>query len=248
MITYMTRILITGSADGLGQLAAKTLVAQGHEVVLHARNEKRGRDAMDKVPGAKAVVTGDLTSTDETVLLAEKVNALGKFDAIIHNAGVYNASSKELFAVNTLAPYILTCLIYKPKRLIYLSSGMHQGGQAKLDSFTTNIGRITYSDTKLHVLILCKAVARQWTDVYANTVNPGWVPTKMGGRGAPDDLKKGYETQVWLATSNDEKAKVSGRYFFHQKEVRSNPAADDLLLQDKFLTACKDITGISFRH
>ena len=244
----MASIFITGSADGLGQLAAKTLIGQGHEVVLHARNEKRGRDALDKVPNAKGVVTADLSSTDETIALAKKANELGKFDAIIHNAGVYNVSGKELFAVNTLAPYILTCLIHKPKRLIYLSSGMHQGGQSKLDGFKTNTSRITYSDTKLHVLILCKAVARLWTDVYANTVNPGWVPTKMGGRGAPDDLQKGYETQVWLATSNDEKAKVSGRYFFQQKEMRSNPAADDVLLQDKFLTACKDITGISFRH
>src|SRR6185295_18655888 len=118
--------------------------------------------------------------------------ALGKFDAVIHNAGVYQASSKLIFTVNTLAPYILTCLIQKPKRLIYLSSGMHQRGYPKFENFKT--GKINYSDSKLHVMLLCMAVARRWPDVYANSVNPGWVPTKMGGRGAPDDIHKGYET------------------------------------------------------
>jgi NAD(P)-dependent dehydrogenase (short-subunit alcohol dehydrogenase family) len=157
-------------------------------------------------------------------------------------------SAKELFAVNTLAPYILTCLVQKPKRLIYLSSDMHQGGRAKLESFKSDVSRLTYSDTKLHVLLLCKAVARQWPDVYANALNPGWVPTKMGGRGAPDDLQKGYETQMWLAVSKDEKAKVSGRYFFHQKEQHYNPEADDVVLQERFLNLCKEITGVSFPH
>jgi NAD(P)-dependent dehydrogenase (short-subunit alcohol dehydrogenase family) len=241
----MARIFITGSADGLGQLAAKELIAQGHQVVLHARNAKRGSEALAKVPGAETVVTADLTGIDETIQLSEKVNASGRFDTVIHNAGVYTAPPKELFAVNTLAPYILTCLIQKPKRLIYLSSGMHKYGQLKLQNFTTDISGINYSDTKLHVLILCKAVARKWPDVYANAVNPGWVPTKMGGRGAPDDLKKGYETQVWLATGNDEKAKVSGYYFLHQKQIRSNPEADDVQLQERFVNRCKEVTGIS---
>ena len=121
----MSRIFITGSADGLGQLSAKLLVENGHNVLLHARNSKRGDDAMKKVPGAKNVVIGDLSSIKETIKLADQVNALGAFDAVIHNAGVYRASAKEIFSVNTLAPYILTCLIQKPKRLIYLSSGIH---------------------------------------------------------------------------------------------------------------------------
>ena len=94
--------------------------------------------------------------------------------------------------------------------------------------------------------MLCKAVARKWSAVYANTLDPGWVPTKMGGQGAPDDLQKGYETQVWLAVSNDEKAKVSGRFFYHQKESRYNLEADDVLLQERFLDLCKEITGVSF--
>ena len=123
---------------------------------------------------------------------------------------------------------------------------MHLQGRSKLESFKTEISRIAYSDSKLHVLMLCLAVARKWPQVYANALDPGWVSTKMGGQGAPDDLQKGYETQVWLAISNDEKAKVSGRFFYHQNESRHNPEADDVMLQERFLNLCKEITGVSF--
>lgn len=242
----MARIFITGSADGLGQLSAKSLTDQGHEVVLHARNSERGSYANQKVPGAKQVISGDLSDIDETKNVASKANALGRFDAVIHNAGVYQAPSKEIFMVNTIAPYILTCLMHKPKRLIYLSSGMHLQGSANLEDFKKDRPRISYSDSKLHVLMLCLAVARKWPDVYANSVDPGWVPTKMGGRGAPDDLQKGYETQTWLAVSDDNGAKVSGRYFHHQTEKHFNSQASDEVLQGRFLDLCRDITGIPF--
>jgi NAD(P)-dependent dehydrogenase (short-subunit alcohol dehydrogenase family) len=240
----MARIFITGSADGLGQLTAKTLINEGHTVVLHARNAERARDAIKKNPKAENVLTGDLSDREETIQLAHQANESGAFDAVIHNAGVYQVPGQQIFSVNTIAPYILTCLIKKPKRLIYLSSGMHQSGQLNLEKL--NSGSISYSDSKLHVLLLCKSVARKWPNVYANAVDPGWVPTKMGGRGAPDDLQKGYETQVWLAVSNEEKAKVSGQYFFHQQERRSNPEADDVEAQKKFLDVCGKITGIKF--
>jgi NAD(P)-dependent dehydrogenase (short-subunit alcohol dehydrogenase family) len=242
----MARVFITGSADGLGQLAAKALIAQGHQVVLHARNETRGQQAMAQVRGAEGVLTADLAIIDDTKELAAKVNALGSFNAVIHNAGVYQDSAEQIFAVNTLAPYILTCLIHRPERLIYLSSGMHMQGHFRPESFKARVGRITYSDSKLHVLMLAKAAARRWTDVYSNAVDPGWVPTKMGGRGAPDDLQKGYETQVWLSTSNDTKAMVSGNYFHHQKVTHHNPEADDVRLQEKFLSLCEELTGVSF--
>jgi NAD(P)-dependent dehydrogenase (short-subunit alcohol dehydrogenase family) len=133
----------------------------------------------------------------------------------------------------------------KPERLIYLSSGMHLQGHAKLNYLTTGVSRVTYSDTKLHVVLLAMAVARKWPGVYSNAVTPGWVPTKMGGRGAPDDLKKGYETQVWLATSDDEQAKVSGQYFFHKNISGHNPEADDVLLQDRFLEVCGEISHMA---
>jgi NAD(P)-dependent dehydrogenase (short-subunit alcohol dehydrogenase family) len=242
----MARVFITGSADGLGQMSARLLIERGNQVVLHARNTARGRDAIKKVPGAERVLIADLSNIEETKDLAVQANKSGSFDVVIHNAGVYQTSGKEIFAVNTLAPFILTSLIQQPNRLIYLSSGMHLSGRPNIENFTSNVDRISYADSKLHVMMLALAVARNWPRVYSNAVDPGWVPTKMGGRNAPDDLQKGYETQCWLAVSNDEKAKVSGRYFHHKKERSYNPAADDETLQERFLKICEQITGVAF--
>jgi NAD(P)-dependent dehydrogenase (short-subunit alcohol dehydrogenase family) len=242
----LMRIFITGSSDGLGQLAAKALIAEGHAVVLHARSEARGAEALKAVPGAETVLTADLANLDQTIELAAKVNALRPFDAVIHNAGVYQTTGEQIFAVNTLAPYVLTVLIHRPQRLVYLSSGMHRGGRAKLDKFVDGVSQITYSDSKLHVVMLAKAVARRWPQVYSNALDPGWVPTKMGGKGAPDDLQKGFETQTWLAASDDPASKVTGQYFHHKKQQTPNPEADDVQSQERFLTLCAQITGIGF--
>jgi len=242
----MARIFITGSSDGLGLLSAKLLISQGHQVILHARNSDRGHQTLNKVPGAEKVLIADLSGMEETIGLAEEVNALGRFDAVIHNAGVYREPNKLIFAVNSLAPYILTCLIQQPERLIYLSSGMHLQGNPDMKNISYDRRECSYSDSKLHVVLLSMAVARKWPDVYANAVNPGWVPTRMGGPGAPDDLEKGYQTQTWLAVSNDEQAKVSGRYFFHRKEANYLPLAGDIRKQDEFLALCEQISGVRF--
>lgn len=241
----MARIFITGSADGLGQMAAKQLIGEGHQVVLHARNRERGEQALAAAPAAEKVLIADLSDMDATKQLAGEVNALGNFDAIIHNAGVYQSSRKLILAVNSLAPYLLTCLIQPPKRLVYLSSGMHLQGNPGLQHLFAEKG-VGYADSKLHVLLLSMAVARKWGGVYANAVDPGWVPTKMGGASAPDNLQEGIETQTWLAVSQDEKARVSGHYFYHQEKAAHLPIADDVVIQDKFLQLCHDITGVSF--
>jgi len=241
----MSRIFITGSADGLGLLAAQLLISQGHKVVLHARNTERGNHALLKAPGTETVLTADLSLMEETKRLAEEANASGTFDAVIHNAGVYRVSNPVTFAVNSLAPYILTCLMNRPQRLIYLSSGLHMQGKQEISMTAFREGKYNYGDTKLHVILLAKAISRKWPGVFANAVNPGWVPTKMGGAFAPDDLLKGAETQAWLAVSDDKEAKVTGRYFFHKREKNYLPVADNVELQDKFLELCREITGVN---
>lgn len=240
----MAKVFITGSADGLGQMAAALLVKEGHEVTLHARDKQRGKDAIAAVPGAKNVLIADLSVIEEMKDLAQQANALGRFDAIIHNAGVYDVSRDVITKVNTLAPYVLTCMITMPARLVYLSSSNHLGGSPNLENIAT--GKVTYSDSKLHDVILAMAVARKFPEVYSNAVDPGWVATKMGGANAPDDLQKGFETQVWLAVSNDAKALVTGKYFHHKKESRHRSEADDVDVQEKFLAACGKVTGVSF--
>ena len=209
----MTKVLITGSNDGLGFLAAKRCVEEGAQVFLHARSQEKLDKAVAQIPGITGGFVADLSDIRQVQKLADQLNNGGPFDAIIHNAGVYQSSSEELFKVNVLAPYLLTINVTLPKRLIYLSSQMHKGG-----SFPKSINQITYSDSKLWLTMLMAKFSMQFPECYVNAVDPGWVPTKMGGKGAPDDLRQGAETQVWLATSNEPDALVTGKYFYHKKE------------------------------
>jgi NAD(P)-dependent dehydrogenase (short-subunit alcohol dehydrogenase family) len=255
----MSRVFITGSSDGLGQLAAELLVRGGHQVVLHGRNEKRAEEALASLPEAETALVADLSSIKETVRLAEQVNQLGDFDAVIHNAGVgYRESvrvqtvdnNSQLFVVNSLAPYILTCLIKRPKRLIYISSGLHRSGDPSLKDLNWVERRWNgfnaYADSKLYDVILAFTAARKWGGVFSNALEPGWVATKMGGPAAPDDLEQGPQTQVWLATSEEPAALVSGKYFFHKQLQTYHPAAADKDTQEKFLAECNRISGIPF--
>lgn len=252
------RVFITGSADGLGLMAGRLLAGQGHSVVLHARNQLRARDAKASLPQAEAVVMGDVSTIAAMVSVAEQVNALGDFDAVIHNAAIgYQEQKKvvtadglpELFAVNSLAPYVLTALIRRPARLIYLSSGLHKEGDDSLGDLVWErrrwSGYQAYCDSKLHDVLLAFAVARGWKDVLSNAVDPGWVATKMGGANAPDDLTKGSVTQAWLAVSTDPAAMVNGGYFYHQKPREVHAAARRVEVQEKFLSECARLSGIA---
>jgi NAD(P)-dependent dehydrogenase (short-subunit alcohol dehydrogenase family) len=254
---FMARIFITGSSDGLGLTAARLLVEQGHKVVLHARSQQRADEAQNKLPAAESVVVGDLTSITQTRHVADQVNKLGTFDAVIHNAGIGYREPKRivtedglshLLAVNTIAPYILTALITRPKRLVYLSSILHQDGDPSLKDLTWAdrpwLGRQAYCDTKLHDVLLAFAIARRWPSVLSNALEPGWVATKMGGSGATDDLDQAHRTQVWLAVSDDPAASVSGEYFYHMEKRDPLPAARDVSIQDRLLDFCSHVTGM----
>ena len=253
----MARIFITGSADGLGQLAARQLVRQGHQVVLHARSPERAKEAQAAVPLAEAAVHGDLSTLAGMHQVAAQANQFGRFDAVIHNAGIYQVPRlvptadglPPLLAVNSLAPYVLTCLIERPSRLVYLSSSMHRQGDASLHDLTwqqrpwnTNQA---YCYSKLHDLLLANAVARQWPAVMANAVDPGWVPTKMGGAGAPDNLAEGARTQAWLAAGDDPAATLTGQYLYHQRPSAAHPQAADPAVQEHFLAECARLTGVT---
>jgi NAD(P)-dependent dehydrogenase (short-subunit alcohol dehydrogenase family) len=222
-------------------MAGRLLAAEGHAVVLHARNKTRAEDAQAALPQAAGVIT-----------------AAGSFDAVIHNAGVghrnppHRVTTEDglalVFAVNVLAPYVLTALIERPGRLVYLSSGLHRDADAELgdaqwerrpwSSFRA------YSESKLLDVVLTLAIARRWPDVLCNGVEPGWVPTKMGGPTAPDDLSLAPVTQAWLAVSDDPAATVTGGYFFHQRPQQTHPAARDVMVQDELLGYCARLSGV----
>jgi NAD(P)-dependent dehydrogenase (short-subunit alcohol dehydrogenase family) len=253
----MSLIFITGSTDGLGRAAAGVLMGEGHDVVLHSRSRERAAAISDLAPAAAGVVIGDLSSAAETRDLADQVNGIGQMDAVIHNAGVFLEPSRsttaeghaKTLAVNTLAPYLLTALIGRPARLIYLSSGLHHAAAGSLRDIDWT-GRPwnaaqAYAESKLHVTALALNLARAWPGVLSNAVDPGWVPTKMGGPAATGDLEMGYLTQTWLAVSNDAAAAVSGGYWYHRQRQQPAPQARDPAFQDQLMDRLAALTGIA---
>jgi NAD(P)-dependent dehydrogenase (short-subunit alcohol dehydrogenase family) len=252
----MARVLITGSTAGLGRAAARHLLDGGHEVVLHARNSARAGSVEDIAPQAAGVVIGDLASAEETRGVADQVDAIGGIDAVIHNAAIYVDSRRvatpeghaRTLAVNVLAPYMLTAWIDRPSRLVYMSSGMHRDGDASLRDIDWTARRWNgvqaYCDSKLFITALAFAVARRWPDPHAHAVDPGWVPTRMGGPAAPDDLELGHRTQTWLAVGDDPEATGSGGYWYHQRRRSPAPAALDEGFQDALLDELIGLTRV----
>lgn len=253
----MSRIFITGSSTGLGLMTASLLAEEGHEVVLHARNEERAKAAMDALPAAYAVVEGDVSTIRATRRLAEKANRHGPYDAVIHNVGIGYREARRIetgdglphvFAINTLAPFILTALMDRPKRLVYLSSGLHRGASSDLEDVTWTKRRWdgfqAYSESKLHDVLLAFAVARYWPDVLSNALEPGWVATRMGGPGAPDDLDQAHRTQAWLAASDTPAARMTGGYMYHMQPCELHPDARNPQLQDHLIEICERLSGL----
>lgn len=253
------RVLITGSSSGLGFMAANMLAKQGHLVTVHGRSAQRTQEILLKIPEAESGVYGDFASLQQVRSLAEQINKLGRFDAVIHNAAIGTRESNlkkstdgypEVFAINTLAPYVLTALMQKPGRLIYMSSSMQFGvdGNEALDDLLWQKrqwqGYTAYSESKFFDSVLAFSVARLWPEVFSNTVDPGWVPTRMGGSGAPDDLHQGYLTQSWLAVSDEPAATVSGHHFHHMQQHQTNPDALNQAIQARFLARCEELSGV----
>lgn len=152
-------------------------------------------------------------------------------------------------AVNTLAPYVLTALIERPGRLVYLSSGLHRGGEGSLDDLDwtkrTWDPAKAYAERKLYLVALAFALARRWPTVLSNAVDPGWARTRMGGPGAAVDIDPGQGTRTWLAVSKELAAMVSGRYWHHLRQQQPTAEAADPEFQDRLIAKLGELTGVA---
>lgn len=229
----MSLILVIGASTGLGLATAQASLAGGHDVVVHAHTPFR-------VPpgGWRGTLTGDLSDLD-AVKHAREADAFGRFDAVVHNAGTLH--SPDAVRVNTIAPFVLTASMHRPERLICLSSSMHRGGGTDLEGLRTGSG--SYSDRKLWVTTMALALARRWPDTLIHAVDPVWVPTRMGGAGAPDDLREGHRTQVHLATDEPFTPRTGG-YWHHLSTQRPADAAAATTFQELLLAALAETTGV----
>jgi NAD(P)-dependent dehydrogenase (short-subunit alcohol dehydrogenase family) len=232
-------ILVTGASSGLGAATADALARAGHKVVLHARRPERITDAA--LPSRMhAVIFGDLSDEAETREVARAANDLGRFDAVIHNAGVIDG---PVTAVNVIAPYILMASLTPSRRSIILSSGMHLSGSADLDRAFRGSG--DYSTSKLLVTALAMALAFRSPSTLSHAVDPGWVPTRMGGRNAPDSLEEGHRTQEWLATADERHiSPTTGGYWYHRRTRNPHPATTDPDFHSALLDRMREITGL----
>ncbi len=246
----MSRVLVTGSNDGIGAGIADILSANGHHVVRHARGA-------DRAVAGQEFVLGDFASLAAVRAMAATLREQPPLDVIVHNAGwacpddvrpVTEDGFEQTFAIHVLAPYLLTALLPLPQRVVFVNSDSIRRGvldPADLNHEKEWTSSAAYADSKLAQAAMALGLARRYPDALINAVNPGWVRTKMSPPEAPLDIAEGADTPVWLATSADPDATVSGAYFQLRKQVRLNEAVFDVDLQDAVLAACADMTGVA---
>jgi NAD(P)-dependent dehydrogenase (short-subunit alcohol dehydrogenase family) len=257
----MSRILVTGSAQGIGAEVARRLLAEGHEVAVHGRSPERAATALDANPGATVALVGAFDNLDSTRAFAADANAAGPWDVIVHNAalGPDQPSRRDtvdgieqMFHVNVVSPYLLTCLMPVAPRMIYIGSDASQEGGPNLDDvqWTRRAwdghpwpGLPAYSDSKLYLSMIAIELGTRFPGHAVNIVHPGWVQTSMGGPNAAIPVDQGADTPVWMATSDDALALGSGRFIHRRAEEALNPAAHDPALRARLFDILTALTG-----
>ena len=247
----MTTICLTGSTDGIGHVAARTLLEQGHRVLVHARSEARGRPVVDALPGDVDLVVADLASLRQVRALGERLRG-EPLDVLVHNAGVWVRGDapavtedgfETTFGVNVLAPHLLTALVagHLSQRLLWLGSGMAGSGRLRPSALGgAREPRQAYADSKAADVALALGWGRR-LGIPSAAVDPGWVRTKLASAGAPGDVASGADTVAWCCTD----APLGEAPYW--KDRRPTPVPGrlrDVGLQDAVLAACDRLAGL----
>jgi retinol dehydrogenase 14 len=256
--------VLTGATSGIGRAAAAELAALGARVVIVARDPVRGAAARDEIAGETgnrevALEVANLASQGQIRALAASLLAsLPEIHVLINNAGltlgarrVTEDGLEETFAVNHLAPFLLTNLLLDrlrasvPARVVTVASAAHRGAAIPFDDLNGErgfSGWIAYGWTKLANILFTAELARrlEGSGVTATCLHPGVVATgfaregpllirefqRLLGRVFLLDPKQGADTLVWLASS-PEVAGVSGGYYAKRRLVTPSRAARD---------------------
>lgn len=249
-------ILVTGATDGIGRETARQLLALGHTVLVHGRNQDKAERAAAQLAKAQAQgkalpAWGDLSYLRQISALAQQVRARCQaLDVLINNAGVMEKQhrlSEDGFemtmAVNHFAPFLLTRLLLDlvqaapAGRIVTVSSMVHSSGSLDLGAPSFQRARGGYSAydaycaSKLANVLFTAELARRLagTTVTANCLHPGVIDTKLLHAGfaiSGGPVEEGARTSVFLATSAA-LAGVSGKYFDNCREAQCSAAGRD---------------------
>jgi len=266
-------ILVTGSTDGIGKATAAALVAGGAEVILHGRDEKKGKRVQRELAENAGTGRPDLIIADYSrqiairSMAADIASRYPRLGVIVNNAGTYQENRRitgegiELtLAVNYLGPFLLTCLLLpllrKSSRIVIVASSAHFDvdridwgnlpGQQRYNPWDA------YALSKFADVTFTCVLARnlEGTGITANCLHPGVVNTKLSRSAAPgiDTItpEEGAQTPVWLARSPDV-AGVTGRYFEENRETASSPLSRDRTVQERLWKMAEDLTGLAGR-
>ncbi len=224
-------ILVTGANKGIGFEMVRQLIKQGHTVILSARHELRGKEAMDKLNQEKLNVHFVLLDLDVEESIRKAVvyvkEQFGRIDVLINNAAILQKQDQSLLqsdwviieqTINTnaqaqlkLVRYMLPLLV-RGGRILMASSG---GG-----SMTDPVGgwspAYCISKSLLNAITRHLAYELEGKSITVNAYCPGWVQTDMGGKSAPRKVEQGADTAVWLATAE---TIPTGKFFRDRKEI-----------------------------
>lgn len=245
----MRNILITGSTDGIGRQTVVDLALLGHSVIIHGRTDEKCLTAAENIrelsnnPNVK-FVSGDFSSLSQVRQLADKIKIqFNKIDVLINNAGIYKNEKvltedgfETTFAVNHLAPYLLTNLLYNHindgGRIINVSSLAHF--RAVLDWNNLNAEKYfdhyrAYALSKLANIFFTYYLAEKLENITVNALHPGVINTKLlkiGFNITGASLKEGSKTSIFLAVS-DEVEGITGKYFSNSQLTSSSDLSYD---------------------
>ena len=247
----MTTVCITGSTDGIGLVAARTLLDRGHRVLVHARSEARGRPVVERLTGDVDLVVADLASLTQVRALGARLRE-EPLHVLVHNAGVWVRGDtppltadgfETTFGVNVLAPHLLTALVggHLSDRLLWLGSGMAASGRLRPSALGgSREPRQAYADSKAADVALALGWGRR-LPVASAAVDPGWVRTKLASAGAPGDVAQGADTVVWCCT---DAPLADAPYWKDRRPVPVPGRLRDVGLQDAVLVACDRLAGL----